>query len=139
MATREAQRAYQNEWMQRRRRAWIAANGPCVDCGSWDQPEVDHVDPTLKVTHNVWSWSAERREIELAKCVVRCHDCHLAKSVTERAKGLANGRAVLSELDVADIRSRWATGERQVDLAIAYGVSKQHIYDLVHRRTRAYE
>ena len=74
------QREFQNRWMKQRRLDWLAEHGPCVDCGTWDDLEVDHVDPATKVAHRVWSWSLVRREAELAKCVARCHSCHDEKS-----------------------------------------------------------
>lgn len=76
---RAKQNAYQSEWMKKRCLKWLEENGPCVDCQSWNSLEVDHVDPTQKVAHRVWSWSAQRRLEELAKCVVRCHECHVLK------------------------------------------------------------
>ena len=91
------QREYEREWVARRRREWLVANGPCVDCGNWDNPEVDHVDPSTKVTHNVWSWAKVRREAELAKCVVRCTDCHKKKSSGEKLKGEDNPMSKLTE------------------------------------------
>jgi hypothetical protein len=45
--------------------------------------ELDHVDPSQKVDHRIWSWSKARMDVEVAKCQVLCYDCHLAKSVTE--------------------------------------------------------
>lgn len=77
---KEKQRQYQNEWMKRRRLDWLQANGPCVKCGSWENLQVDHKDPELKVTHRIWSWAKERREKELAKCQPLCRDCHWAKT-----------------------------------------------------------
>jgi len=74
------QRAYQREWMARRRAAWLAENGPCVDCGSWDDLQVDHIDPQAKVSHRVWNWADARRLAELAKCAVRCRQCHDEKT-----------------------------------------------------------
>lgn len=80
-------RDYQKKWyvdvMKKRREAWFAANGPCVDCGSWENLELDHDDPSSKVSHAVWSWSESRRIEELAKCKARCHRCHKKKSVKE--------------------------------------------------------
>lgn len=76
----EDRKAWLREAWAKRRAEWIAEHGPCIDCGSHDQPEVDHVDRTTKVSHRVWTWSKERRDAELAKCVVRCRPCHLAKS-----------------------------------------------------------
>jgi len=93
MDKKEYMRQYQREWIARRRQAWIDEHGPCVDCGSWNNPEVDHVDPTKKV-HNagtLWSLALDnpKRIAELAKCVVRCHDCHMNKTIKE----LGNTRA----------------------------------------------
>jgi 5-methylcytosine-specific restriction endonuclease McrA len=77
------QNEYQRKWLAVRRTAWLAANGPCVTCGSVEDLQVDHRDPALKVDHKVWSWSEERRAAELAKCQVLCKQCHLEKTVTE--------------------------------------------------------
>jgi len=82
---REQQRAYQLAWVQRRRGKWIAEHGPCAQCGSWDRPEVDHVDRAAKAMEpaRIWSLSAAKREAELARCQVLCHDCHLDKTRAE--------------------------------------------------------
>jgi hypothetical protein len=72
-------REFQRLWIANRRAEWINANGPCAFCGSWESPEVDHIDQALKVTHNVWSWRKDRRDVELAKCRVLCHDCHVKR------------------------------------------------------------
>jgi hypothetical protein len=71
-----------------RRQEWLSKNGPCVDCGSWENLEVDHVDPSTKDPRLrkgsgsvIFTWKAEKREKELAKCVVRCHECHMAKTI----------------------------------------------------------
>jgi hypothetical protein len=77
-------RAYDREWIKKRRDAWFAVNGPCVDCGSSENLELDHDNRSEKVSHRVWSWSEERRSIELAKCVARCRKCHRAKTNEER-------------------------------------------------------
>ena len=76
-------RAYQLEWLQRRRREWLSDKA-CVSCGSRENLEVDHIDPTTKVSHRIWSWRAERREAELAKCQVLCRECHHWKTGDER-------------------------------------------------------
>lgn len=79
----DAQRAYQAHWLAQRRADWIAENGPCQGCGTWEDLQVDHRDRTEKVSHRVWSWSAARRLAELAKCQVLCAPCHWAKTVGE--------------------------------------------------------
>ena len=80
----EVQKVYQREWIAARRRDWLAEHGPCVDCGSWERLEIDHIEPAFKVTHRVWSWAPARRDEELAKCAVRCHDCHLRRTLAMR-------------------------------------------------------
>jgi len=82
-------RAY--EKMQALREKWLDENGPCKKCGSYDRLEVDHIDRTTKVTHAVWSWKPERRAVELAKCQVLCHECHLQKTISELTKPLVHG------------------------------------------------
>jgi hypothetical protein len=75
---------YQAEQRKRLRQEWFRANGPCVDCGSWVNLEVDHVERSLKISHRVWRWPSARREAELAKCKSRCRDCHKEKTRIER-------------------------------------------------------
>ena len=56
----------------------------CCSCGSVDQLELDHIDPTRKVSHRIWSWSNARREAELAKCQPLCSACHLKKTIKSK-------------------------------------------------------
>lgn len=67
---------YQNQWLQARRKRWLAKNGPCQKCGSTKSLMAHHTDPDQKNEHRVWSWSKERRETELKKCIVLCRKCH---------------------------------------------------------------
>jgi hypothetical protein len=129
----DRQRRYQNEWIKRRRLDWLEANGPCVDCGTWDELQVDHVDAGQKVSHRVWSWKKERREAELAKCVVRCEPCHRTKTTEnrERAHGERNGNARLTEREVREIRVS-TLPKRQ--LGRVYGVS-DHTIRMIKLRT----
>jgi hypothetical protein len=76
--------------MKRIRAEWIAANGPCRQCGSKERLEIDHKNPDDKVSHAVWSWRKEKREAELAKCQVLCYKCHkrkTAKQMSEKTRG----------------------------------------------------
>ena len=84
----DKRREWQREWIARRRREWVTQNGPCGHCGSTENLEVDHIDPSTKTMNStmVWSLSAAKREAELAKCQVLCHDCHLAKTLREKTK-----------------------------------------------------
>lgn len=83
----EYQRKYQRKWIANRRRAWLAANGPCVKCGGTTKLQVDHIDPNKKDSHRIWSWSLPRREAELAKCQVLCAKCHDLKTRGVRQHG----------------------------------------------------
>lgn len=82
----DEKREYQRHWLAERRSTWLKEHGPCVDCGVWDDLEVDHVDRETKVTHRVWSWSKARRDFELAKCVARCETCHQARTTSQLVK-----------------------------------------------------
>lgn len=90
-------RQYQREWIKQRRVAWLRANGPCARCGSTQDLEVDHVDPTtkdplLRKGTSLWSWSEERRAVELAKCQVLCGSCHQTKTRLENTRPVVHGR-----------------------------------------------
>jgi hypothetical protein len=63
-----------------RNRAEFFSGRVCVDCGTTERLELDHVDPKLKISHKIWGWSKVRREVELAKCVPRCNACHHKKT-----------------------------------------------------------
>lgn len=75
----EKQREYQRQWIARRKAEWFEGKS-CVECGSTENLELDHIDPATKITNAIWSWSEERRNAELAKCQVLCHDCHVKKT-----------------------------------------------------------
>jgi hypothetical protein len=53
----------------------------CAVCGSTKRLELDHIDPSKKKGHSVWSWSEKSRQEELAKCQPLCYVCHLKKTV----------------------------------------------------------
>ena len=76
-SSKEKQAEYQRKWMAKRRSDWLAANGPCLRCGSSISLEVHHRNPAEKVDHKVWSWSEKRRSEELSKCDVLCERCHV--------------------------------------------------------------
>lgn len=90
MRTKEEQREYQRKWMAKRRADWFADKS-CAACGSKEKLELDHVDPSTKVTHAVWSWSEARRTEELAKCQALCEDCHLEKTKEQLRRPIPHG------------------------------------------------
>lgn len=122
----EKQREWDRQWMARRRSEWMTAHGPCVDCGSWSDLQVDHVDASTKITHRVWSWAKDRREAELAKCAVRCVRCHDAKTLAchEDPRGEQHWAAKLKADQIPDIRASQVSISQ---LARTYGVSRKAI------------
>jgi hypothetical protein len=88
-------REFQRQWMRRRRSEWIAANGPCAQCGSPDRLEADHRDRESKrfTASAIWSMSRRNpnRVAELAKLQVLCFSCHKAKTRSEFIKPLVHG------------------------------------------------
>lgn len=73
---REYLRNYQRQWVANRRAEFFRGKH-CVLCGSSGRLELDHIFPAEKTSHNIWSWSESRRNAEIAKCRILCHDCHL--------------------------------------------------------------
>jgi 5-methylcytosine-specific restriction endonuclease McrA len=74
--------AQKRELYLTRRTLWFADKS-CVECGSEDRLELDHIDPVEKITHRVWQLGDFRRNAELAKCQPLCHKCHKKKSAKE--------------------------------------------------------
>lgn len=73
---------YQREWCAKRREEYFKDKS-CLECGSTYRLELDHIDPDDKLSHRIWSWSKQRRELELSKCQVLCHDHHLEKTIQD--------------------------------------------------------
>ncbi|MEM1417446.1 MAG: HNH endonuclease [Myxococcota bacterium] len=122
-------REYQREWMAARRAKFFEGKA-CARCGATEGLELDHVDPTEKVTHCVWSWSEQRRSEELAKCQVLCRRCHKAKTRRQIA--------LLDERLVSEARDRYrAGGISQKSLAAVYGVSENTMHKALTGQTWA--
>ena len=81
---KDKQRAYQREWIRKRRQKYIGGK-PCEWCGKVsDKTNIHHVDSTAKVHHNIWSWKEDRLLEELAKCAILCEECHVEHHAEER-------------------------------------------------------
>lgn len=131
-----AQARYQARWAKKHRQEWIAENGPCRFCGSWDRLEVDHIDPTQKVTHAVWSWAPERRDAELAKCQVLCRACHSKKTGEQnraRILGKPGPPRKLTRREVLAIYAAEGQGSRAV--AKRFGIHHATVHDIWSGRT----
>lgn len=80
----EKQREYQRLWIAKRRSDFFSEKRCAVWwCGSTTNLELDHIDPKKKVSHNIWSWTKERREAEISKCQILCEPCHMDKTINQ--------------------------------------------------------
>lgn len=77
----ETKRKYQREWVAKRRAEFLK-DKKCK-CGSVKDLQIDHIDRSQKVSHNIWSWSKVRRDAELLKCQILCLICHRKKTREE--------------------------------------------------------
>ncbi len=68
----------------KRARAEFFAGSYCALCGGVEDLELDHINRSSKLGHNIWSWSIERRLAEIEKCQILCQKCHIKKSIRER-------------------------------------------------------
>lgn len=80
------QREYQRKWKAKRRAEFFEGKC-CEECGGAENLELHHEDRSKKESHKIWSWSKERREAELAKCVVLCRDCHWQETYKQLGYG----------------------------------------------------
>jgi hypothetical protein len=84
VTSKEYHRIYNRERYHRLRREYIELmGGKCVDCGTQDNLEFDHAIAATKSfdVGRLLNYSKTKRDQELAKCVLRCSECHKKKSV----------------------------------------------------------
>ena len=90
----DAYNEYMRDYMAERYRARMAfaherLGGKCAKCGSTDDLQLDHVDPSTKeftIAKKAAGVSEERFLRELAKCQLLCKTCHNLKSIAETGK-----------------------------------------------------
>lgn len=109
------------------KKQWIQDNGPCRHCGSWERLELDHIDRSTKVTHQIHRLSKVKREAELLKCQVLCHPCHFKKT---RAEETQLGLRRFSDEQVLEIDQLIKMKKKTREIAEIYGVSKWCIKSL---------
>ena len=88
---KETLKKYKRLWVAKRRALFFSVKS-CIWCGSKENLELHHVDPATKDTSSIWSWSEERRNKEIEKCIVLCKDCHYIYH-TNKCKTWAHGIA----------------------------------------------
>lgn len=82
---REYRKKYYKDVVRPRRLAWLSGK-TCHLCGSSEDLHLHHVNRADKVGHSIWTWSEERREKEIAKCIPLCKKCHTEHHRIERMK-----------------------------------------------------
>jgi 5-methylcytosine-specific restriction endonuclease McrA len=85
----DRQRQFQRERVRKIRAEYLSGK-VCATCGTAEGLEIDHIDPSQKVSHRIWSWSSSRRATELDKCQTLCSPCHKAKTA-KGFRGLVHG------------------------------------------------
>jgi len=132
---REKHKGYHAAYQARRKAEWFAQNGPCRKCGGWENLEVDHIDPSTKITHNIWCWPLERRLAELAKCQVLCESCHLEKTKQDLRSINRNfalqGRHVLRPDMVRFIRAWSSAGMGHRGIAAILNIHHATVYSVL--------
>lgn len=70
-----------NRWIKRRMSAVEHLGGACIECGSLDELEFDHIDPSTKTCSiaRASSFSEKRFWEEVDKCQLLCPPCHTEK------------------------------------------------------------
>lgn len=92
--TREEYNSRYNKLMKqryydRRAKAIEMLGGKCVDCGTTEQLEFDHVDENKKlfvVTQKLVSGAWDKLTEEINKCVLRCQSCHAYHTAFQKLK-----------------------------------------------------
>lgn len=126
--------------MRNRRQSWIDENGPCIDCGSTENLEVDHVNAKTKQYNpaQIWSRRKDVRDAELIKCVVRCNSCHVLKTKNnkEHSHGVNHGIAKVNVETVKELRIRYAREKVSIrSLAKEYNLGRGTVHDILRNVT----
>lgn len=133
--TESRTRAYNK--LKQRREDWFKQNGPCRICSSWSDLQLDHVDPSQKENHKVWSWSEERRINELSKCQALCRNCHKEKTKQESKalRGLPNIKLrKIDEEQVCQARKLHDSGISVREIAPLFGVAHNTLAVAMNRQ-----
>lgn len=78
---------------KKRQKAIEILGGKCVNCGSTESLEIDHINPDEKEFNisKIWSLSDKRFLKELQKCQLLCHSCHDEKTYGIMRKNRKHG------------------------------------------------
>ena len=86
-------RAYFRDTHHKRRQLILDyLGGDCAQCGSTEDLETDHIDPSTKCFSINKRMSLKNNKDEIDKCQLLCNTCHTAKTSAERT-GFTHGSA----------------------------------------------
>jgi len=88
---KEYLKLYNKNWVKKRRQQFMAEIGECYFCGTDQNIELHHIDPSEKESHKIFSWSDERIQDELKKCIPLCQECHIKFHRILKLKPLEHG------------------------------------------------
>lgn len=120
---KEYLRKYQREWWRKRRQDFFS-DKKCLICSSIENLELHHREPALKVSHNIWSWSTVRRNTEIAKCDILCHDCHLKETIKQNKSKVSKFRLSSAKLTAEQVEYVRNSVKKGSDIARELDVSK---------------
>jgi 5-methylcytosine-specific restriction endonuclease McrA len=76
-------------------RTWMRGElgNKCVQCGSLDRLEIDHIVAEKKAfpISEMWAYKKDKLESELKKCQLLCEDCHRKKTISDLGNNPAIG------------------------------------------------
>ena len=113
--TREQYNEYMRVYMleryhRRRREGREFLGGVCVDCGTTEDLEFDHVDRESKefMISGMSSCSEARFWAEVRKCVLRCKTCHYARTAQQLGVEHGGGASGKKNCPCASCKARKA-------------------------------
>jgi hypothetical protein len=133
----DVQREFQRKRLAQTRANYFA-DKCCVKCGAVENLEIHHKDRSTKVSHRFWSWRAERRDEELRKCEVRCHDCHVKQHSQDGTWVPPEPERKWKEWHVRLIRAFSADGLSARKISKKLGVPRQTVDDMLDKTTWAW-
>lgn len=117
---REYMKKYRHEKAARQKKMALALlGGKCVKCGTDENLQFDHIDPSTKRFHILQQITGNWAEIEkeIRKCQLLCYACHKGKSAAETTErnaiifsGERSVRAKLTDAQAAEYRERFVAG-----------------------------
>lgn len=98
--SKEKMRDYINDYRKKKRFSVISSlGGKCVNCGSLEKLEIDHIKREDKVKPVSWMYTDKLENLlnEVKKCQLLCTQCHKLKTRKEIFENLEHGTLSLHQ------------------------------------------